>query len=143
MSAGGEFHRVVWRAWSAWEALRRCGFSADDIYVGTGIDGRDDGVFVQLQTQGKKFSITVGRLGAGLDEDAFIAEWRRFCERLNEGKVASPGEMFDIYMSEMNAWGGAVRLVLAIKAKGIEIHWPKLEDDGMPSINAFVAGGVH
>lgn len=140
--AYSEFHPSVWRTWSAWEALRRCGFSADDIYVGMGIDGRRDAVYVQLLAQGKEFNLVVGT--TPLSEDDFIAEWQSFCARLNAGDAGSKDEMHAVYLREMNAWGGAVALVLAIRRKGIEIHWPDLADEGdEPIINAITAGGLH
>lgn len=130
------YHPLVERAWAAWEALRRCGFAAKDIFVDCGPtidkDGRavDDGVNVALRTQGKQFVVTCGRLGGNRDAsldlpyEEFHRQWVEFCSKVNAGNPGPSDVMHQILMRALGTWGGAVSLVLAIQKKGIRVTWP-------------------
>lgn len=76
----------ILRAWAYWEALRRLGFSADDIYVGIvrGVvaGGTADCVCVQLQAQASTFTIIVA-LWANRDRAEWIDLWTKFCLKLS------------------------------------------------------------
>jgi hypothetical protein len=58
-----DYPKVYRDALACFEAFRRLGFSADEIFFGYGaVDGIADMVHLQLQTQGKTFTVVVGHL---------------------------------------------------------------------------------
>jgi hypothetical protein len=71
--------RTLEEALAAAEALRKLGFSADDIYLGNDMDGGQVGVI--LRTQGREFIITCGRWYGS--EEQLAEEWRLKVEKWN------------------------------------------------------------
>jgi len=77
-----DFDKPYRDCYAVQEALRRIGFSADDIYVGFGtVSGIDDVLYVQLRAQGKIFTVTVAKIpGAAFDD--VVATWQTFAYAL-------------------------------------------------------------
>lgn len=60
------------------EAFRRLGFDAEQLFVGFGeVSGRADVLHIQLQAQGKTFTVIVGLLPGAERADVF-ATWQVF-----------------------------------------------------------------
>jgi hypothetical protein len=60
-----------------WCTFRNLGFSADEIFFGFGtVDGQSDMVHLQLQTQGKTFTVTVGELRKPRQQ--VLDTWKQF-----------------------------------------------------------------
>ena len=92
----------------AFEAYRRLGFSADDIFFGF----QRGNVFATLRAQGKEFNIACGRLGGG--EDA-LALYERLVKELPDWPTC---EFLRAWESSIVGNHG-VELVTGIQAKGI------------------------
>lgn len=70
-------------ALACFEAFRRCGFSADEIYFGFGpVDDQPDIVHMQLQTQGKTFTVTIAQL-LGQPYKRVVKTWRAISGLMN------------------------------------------------------------
>lgn len=69
----------VLRCWTYWEALRRCGFAADDIFTSVYFEPTLGFIVcgIQLRTQGKSFVINAARLTR--PEQDFFKDWVAFC----------------------------------------------------------------
>lgn len=81
-----DFPKPYRDALAVWSALRRLGFDSDDIFVGfqdaPGEDGRDM-LFVQLNTQGKKFSTLVAQI-PGAKQATVFKTWQEAAVMYNE-----------------------------------------------------------
>ncbi len=72
-----DYPRIYRDTLAYWSSFRNLGFDADDIFFGFGVvDGQPDMVHLQLQTQGKKFTIVVGQLRE--PRERVIKTWERF-----------------------------------------------------------------
>lgn len=93
-------------ALAVWEALRRLGFAADDLFFQSGKPAPDlvpsvipaglDLVRVVLRTDGQQFVVDVGTLAQGQEADSFETTMRSFMVAINEG-VISPDELNRIW----------------------------------------------
>lgn len=58
-----DFPKIYRDALAHWSTFRNLGFSADDIFFGFGpVSGVPDVVHMQLQAQGKTFTVSIGQL---------------------------------------------------------------------------------
>lgn len=92
-----------------WEALRRLGFPADEIYVAF----HGDRLFTELHTAGGVFRIEVAY--GVKDRKGYEAAWRAACDAWNGGMPES--ERRRIYEGLGHGW--AAGLVTALLRKGI------------------------
>lgn len=106
---------LVENLWAGHEALRRCGFSADDIFVSLGKEGQP--VFSQLRIDGKEFNITCGVLD--MDPDRLTELWEEFVTKFN-GAEFDDDVLHDVFMTALGKWGGAMRLLTALAKRGID-----------------------
>lgn len=83
-----DFPKQYRDALAVWSALRRLGFDADDIFVGfqDSDEGRDM-LFVQLKTQGKKFSVLVAPI-PGAKQSSVFKIWQKAAKMYNEAPDA-------------------------------------------------------
>lgn len=70
-----------------WSAFRHLGFDAKDIFFGFGpVSGEDDCLHLQLQTQGKTFTISVARIPGAEQRDVF-AIWQHIARLTSEASI--------------------------------------------------------
>ena len=105
------------------EAFRRFGFSADEIFFGFGVvDLAPDIVHLQLQTQGKTFTVIVGEL-PGVKRSRVEKVWRAITELMNTLEPHSAEWREHVW--EQHPVGASVdyfaMLASGIQAKGIII----------------------
>lgn len=122
-------HPTFQEALGTHEAFRRCGFSPDDIFwhlnpdpsypAGTDTFGKPGTreMFVVLKTQGKDFSVNVGKVRMSHEE--WEVAWKAVCTAVLERKVSDSD--FQVMWESSMAYRDKVGFVLAIGAKGIEI----------------------
>lgn len=110
------YPELIENLWAGHQALRRCGFSSDDIYVSVG--KRGEPVFTQLQIDGKEFNITCGLLD--FDPDSFTALWSEFVDKFNNRKFDDEDLLHEVYITALGHWGGGVSLLTALAKKGID-----------------------
>jgi len=82
-----DFPKVYRDALAYWSTFRNLGFSSDDIFFGFGtVSGEPDIVHLQLQTQGRAFTVVVGQARSETYTKATKA-WRRLCEVVHKSTV--------------------------------------------------------
>jgi hypothetical protein len=118
-----EISPTMRQALATWEAFRRLGFSAADIFsmIAKTLAREEDGrvvevlaFFIALRSQGREFSITIGEIE---DADAAEAEWARVANAL-------PGmdeETVRRIWFESEICGRLVALGQSLAAKGFHI----------------------
>jgi len=85
-----DYPKVYRDALACFEALRRLGFDADEIFFGFDmVDEAPDMVHMQLQTQGKKFTVTVAQL-PGASRHKVARTWKTLAKLMNELPPRSP-----------------------------------------------------
>lgn len=93
-----DFPEVYRVAVAYWSVLRDLGFSADDIFFGFDtVSGLRDMVHLQLQTQGRQFTIVAGQL-SGHAKRKVLKTWQRIAEAVHastqEERVANANACF-------------------------------------------------
>ncbi len=79
-----DYPKVYRDALACFEAFRRLGFSADEIFFGFDVvDGERDMVHMQLQTQGKTFTVTVAPI-PGASRAKVAKTWKAIAKLMNE-----------------------------------------------------------
>lgn len=113
---GETWSEAVRLTWRWWEAMRRLGFTADQLFVVVAANAGLGGVltsFVKLRHCGAVFKVGAARTP---DPDAFAAEWDRFGRAIVAGEVPE---------ATLRSWWDAgeridaVGLGVALLAKGI------------------------
>lgn len=122
-----DIHPTFREALGIHEALRKCGFSSDDIYVylnppATFLSMFDPNygktsMLVVLKTQDKDFSVNVGFLD--LNHSKWEQAWKEICAAVIEHQV-NEEDLDKIWQSCM-AFKDKLGFVLAIGEKGIAI----------------------
>lgn len=134
-----DYPKPILDAYSAFEALRRIGFSSDNIFFMIAKDGHDRAkrwaVFVVLKQRSKEFSVTIGGHSKTMKPmKKYFKLWQTFARTMNElpgdvnGRVYGddmPVELREHYFGWLNENGGAMGLTAALIAKGIAL--PKRE----------------
>lgn len=110
MTPASELHPSVARAIGFFEALRRVGFTSDEIFV---IEGLDQGgvvsVLVQLRSGGREWTVNCGPADGA---DPFQVLW------WNDPDV--PQSEKDVIWDRWLAEGHAVEMLLSLLSKGIQ-----------------------
>lgn len=78
-----QIDKLMWETWAAFEALRRLGFSSDDIFFHpAAVDpvSKEEGMGVLLKAQGKQFAIFIGP--HGLPPQQLGNQWQEFVSEL-------------------------------------------------------------
>jgi len=120
--------------WGVHQALRNCGFIADDIFVGFGnvLNVGFDTVYVVLRTQGKEYTYTVAQVPGSTEAEVF-RQWVAFINDMRAtplDRLDKIGRQSKIYADRDEFFS----LVATIAKKGIEI--PQLPE-GMGAIMAL------
>jgi hypothetical protein len=111
--------------WSAFEALRRLGFSSDHIYFSRCRDATDPAkrfaAAVELRCQGKSFIIIVPstRHKNGATVTAYMDELQQLM--LRKFDTLPQDEMLDHFFGWLASMGGAMSLVNGLVNKGFHI----------------------
>lgn len=113
-----EIPSVYQQALALFEAFRRFGFSAEDIYVASDSAGV---LAVLLKTQGQQFVAPVGHV----DLNDWEASWTAVVEALRSGAL-SDADLEEIWQESLVRKHGP-ELLLALYKKGIRV----------PKLNAF------
>jgi hypothetical protein len=97
-------------AWAVHEALRKLGFTADQIFMHRN-PSPDDTLLVVLRHQGKQLATTIGKVPDGWED-----EWGEFVRYAND--AANEAAMLEIYEA---SWVRQhyVPLLMALSTKGI------------------------
>jgi len=121
-----KFSDVVQECWCIHQAMRKLGFSADDIYLTMAQDARAPQVpvslFVTLKAQGKEFNITLCGCSNEDEAEKLLEEWASFASYANEG--AFERDFLDEIYESSNIIKQKVLFVTALVNKGIH---PRLE----------------
>lgn len=104
-------------ALAAFNALRCCGFSADDIYFQLNGQHPPYQVVVMLKAQGRDFNIVTGFLPGTTDE--IERQWAEIASAVNEGRV--PQEELDEIWQDWQLRHSATELLVALMNKGIAL----------------------
>ena len=112
---------VIIATWAIWEALRRLGFTADDIWVQiAGNEAAPESgywMFVVLKTQDKEFVIHIMPLGE-LTPKRTMKLWKAFSGMIAGGRF-DEGTMHGAYAHYfLQREPGAASLITALTAKG-------------------------
>lgn len=105
----------------AWEAFRKLGFRADDLYCEIARSELNGGLlscFVTLRAQRKIFHLEVGPVEGG-DGKAFTAEWKRVCEAMNARRVEEKD--LDRIYQESIPFRLKADFIVALSLKGFKI----------------------
>jgi len=119
-----KYHKWILEGWASWEALRKLGFSADDIFwefVHTvNVKPRPGfALNIVLRTQDRVFVITCShRLSSG-ESKALLRKAKKFQRELADGHF-DEAEMRAIYEESFVAQNGP-HLILALQMKGFVI----------------------
>ncbi len=102
-----------------WSTLRNLGFDAEEIFFGFGeVSGQPDCVHLQLQTQGKTFTITVDQI-PGASHDQACRTWTKLCKVAQVSKEPERAACIkDHLLANLDYFAG---LVAAIQDKGIVV----------------------
>lgn len=117
------YHRAYRESLGVFEALRRLGFSSDDIYfmvAGANEQGPKQTVMV-LRTQGKEFKVITGYLEGSVEE--IQDTWVEIATALNDKKI--PQEQLDASWRSCMLYLRAAEFVAALVKKGFEL--PKVQ----------------
>ena len=106
---------VLMKGLATFEALRRLGFESDDIYYAMTPDFQGDYFVVQLKTQGKVFTITVGEV----DRATWVDRWT---DAGNWWNNATDTEMDYVWQR----WHPPNELIAALLAKGFVFPYSTL-----------------
>jgi len=89
MSATDRYAPDVLACWAYWEALRRIGFDANDIFITTYQEAvlGFEVCAVILRTQCREFKINAAKLTR--DSETFIAAWVVFGNDMLEGRISN------------------------------------------------------
>lgn len=116
----GDFPKIYRDTLAHWCAFRNLGFGADDIFFGFGaVDYQTNMVHLQLQTQGKKFTVVMGQL-PGATRSKVIKTWMRMATLAQESEMAERDACYRDHLIGSNVDYFAA-FVLGIQAKGIVI----------------------
>lgn len=115
-----QLERPYQEALGFFEALRRCGFSNDDIYIACGpIDGGKLRVQTVLRAQGKEFRCDAGILDFN-DEERFKNDWKKASDLWNE--QADTKEGADLWKSSYAyRYSGSLVSALALRGFNLDI----------------------
>lgn len=101
-----------------WTAFRNLGFSAEDIFFGFGeVSGHADVVHLQLQTQGKRFTVTIGKL-RGMERSEVEMQWLQAAAAFHESTEEERRACYTQHEIGSDL-GCYTRFVAAIISKGI------------------------
>lgn len=106
---------VLMKGLATFEALRRLGFESDDIYYAMTPGFQGDYFVVQLKTQGKEFTITVGEV----DRTTWVERWT---DAGNWWNNATDTEMDYVWQR----WRPPNELIAALLAKGFVFPYSTL-----------------
>jgi hypothetical protein len=121
-----QYPKVYRDALAYWCAIRNLGFKAEEIFLGFGpVDKLPDCLFLQLQTQGKAFTVTVGQL-PGAQEAAVHSTWTNLSQDLQQSSDEERNLVFRAHPIGHDLGYYAV-FVQAIEQKGIAV--PVLSPD--------------
>lgn len=119
---------------AVWEALRKLGFQADDIYAAFYNDGE---LFTTLKAGGKEWNYSVSHTQK-VSSDLYIPLYTAECERWN---TTTQEERRKIFMKHMPV-DKMIQIAISIRIKDIEI--PKMPDapsgDDMAVVQAYMEG---
>ncbi len=114
--------KLAHRQLAYFEALRKLGYSSDDIYVY--FQGGE--LFTQLHQGEKRFNITVSR-GVTVNPDEYQVFWKKQCVRWNT--VMKEAERMKIYRAEFPTSTKLLSLTTALIDKGFTV--PNLQRDNV------------
>lgn len=115
-----EFPKVYRDTLAYWCAFRNLGFSADDLYFGFGeVSGQPCIVHLQLQTQGKTFTVTVGQLLGETEADVHKI-WLRMGAAVHASSEAERKACYEAHLIGSNIDYYAT-FVATIQSKGIVV----------------------
>jgi hypothetical protein len=113
-----QYDKAYREALAAFEALRKLGFSPEDIFFLTsGADEETKHISVVLLTQGKEFVITTGTIRGSVEE--IEKTWKELAGLLASGKI--PKNQLDTSWRKSMAHTHAYEFMLAILKKGIQL----------------------
>lgn len=119
---------------SYWNALRRMGFDADDIYAAFYNGGE---LFTTLKVGGKEWSASISE-GIKISADLYVPVYTAACEMYNTAPDAKRDEIFQKYMPVEKM----IQMAISLRAKGIVI--PALPDappaEDMAVLQAYMEG---
>lgn len=111
---------------ATWEAFRRLGFSADDIYAGAALhpDLLSECFAIVLRTGTREFVVTIACKGKGSIDaaggyDAAMSRWQTIAEAVARGDVAE-SDLSELWATSEVAPKLSL-LASAVRAKGITI----------------------
>jgi hypothetical protein len=114
-----------------WEALRKLGFLADDIYAAF-YNGNE--LFTTLRIGDKEWNGSISR-GRKISPEPYIAIYTAECERWNKTTEAERRQIFDAHMTVEKM----VDIAIGVRLKGIDIpnipNAPPAED--VSALKAF------
>lgn len=126
-----DYSEPVLKAWSYYEALRRLGFAADDIFAQAHqepVAGVLMHMFaVGLYTQGNEFVVNCGAFVTEEEAQAVCAEWGEFAGQLPD---FSEPELIEVFKAS-EPWRTSAQFVLALRLKGFVI--PNTDPTELPS----------
>jgi hypothetical protein len=120
---GPRLHNYAREQLAIWDALRRLGFAADDIYAAF-YNGNE--LFTTLKAGGKEWNISISN-GRKLEPERYISLYTAKCEWWNkESSKEERREIFEKYMPVEKM----ISMAMSIRAKGIDI--PRIPDAPSP-----------
>jgi len=115
---------ILLDAWTVHEALRKLGFSAEDIYLvpSVPIDAPHTGEWlcVVLRAQGKEFVKPIGPIGNATSREALYQKWSDLAEEL---KTVPRAVLARIYSERFLDKGGAFKI--AKRLLDLEFVFPR------------------
>ena len=116
----------ICEALAMFEALRRLGFSADDIFCAH----YPNETAIILKTQGKEFIITCGN--SGMSTEKFRSLWTKACAMWNGTEPGMSTKQREVIFEGsiiLRQGGGGLGMVAALQAKGFDVPiMQKLEE---------------
>lgn len=115
-----DFPKTYRDALAYWCAFRNLGFDADEIYFGFGVvSGNSDVVYLQLQTQKKFFTVTVGQIPGAKEADVHKT-WMKLADQVHVSDVSERQACFKEHLLGTNFEYYAM-FAASIRSKGIII----------------------
>lgn len=115
---------VFREAIGTFEAFRKMGFPAEEIFV---LRNKDGSMLVMLRTQGKEFGVAVGSLD--MTKEQWMEAWKDVALAVGDGRIQE--DVLDQIWLSCRPYAEKVSFVLAIGQKGILI--PPFSGTTVPS----------
>jgi len=116
----GDYSKPYRDALAYWCSFRNLGFAADEIFFGFGVvDGQPDWVHLQLQTQGKTFTVIVAQL-PGAKRQKVMSTWYKFATLARDSTELERNACYKDHLLGQSLDYYSV-FVLSIEAVGITV----------------------